>query len=253
MRGWTETEIAALVDGSIDDPREAERLRAVLAVDAGARAYAVRVERLNALVSWAFPLCRGTPVTAGIRAAILEGPRLFGRRRRAGAPVTAFAIALAASAALLVGIGLGHVSNEPPPERLAGVGTVARDGALFAVLETLPTGASSDAGVMPLSSVMSGDGRICRAFEVIGEQIDRRAFGIACREPSAAWRVEIAVAAPVADGDADTFVPASGAAAEALAPILRALDAGAPMDPETEAEFLSNGWQPVLTLQGRPT
>ena len=253
MSTWTEQEVAALVDGCIDDPRDAERLRALVANDAAARAYGCRVTRLNRLLARAFPLRYGTAATAGIRSVILDPPGLFGRRWRPGAPAVASLTAMAASVVLLLGVGVGHVSNEPPPERLAVVGTVTQGGPLFGALETLPAGTPSDAGVMPLLSFMGGDGRVCREFEVVGEQIDRREFGIACREANATWRVEIVVAAPVSERDANTFVPASGAAAEALDPILRALDAGMPMDAETEAEFLSNGWEPALTLQGRPT
>lgn len=253
MAQWTEQEIAALVDGSVEDQREAERLRAIVASEAEARSYASRVIGLNGLLARAFPLLLGTPADAGIRTAILNPPQRFRTRRRPGAPAMAFATAMAASVVLLCGIGLGLTWDNPPAERLAVVGTAAQGGSLYTALETLPTGAPSEAGIMPLLSFMSGDGRVCREFEVIGEQIDRREFGIACRETDASWRVEIVVAAPVAEQDANSFVPASGAAAEALDPILRALDAGLPMDAETEREFLSNGWEPALTLQGRPT
>ena len=92
-------------------------------------------------------------------------------------------------------------------------------------------------------SFRDGAGRPCREFEVIGSLPEELEFGIACRNASGPWHVEIVVAAPQTEPGPQGFAPASGPAADALDAKLDALGAGPALSPEDEASLLRQGWQ----------
>lgn len=240
---WTEEEIAAWVDGAAD-PAEAERVEQILADDPAARAYAETLQQANRSLKSAFEAPMDEPVPAAIKAAILGEPgkvAQFPRRRSVSTWVPA---AIAASLALVVGLGAGGLlQTEPAPGTIAVLGDAPMDGPLHAALETLPSGTESANGVRPMLSFYDGDGRACREFEVAGELPQELEFGIACRTPAGAWHVEIVVAAPAAETSPEgTYVPASGPASDALDAMLDALGAGLPLTPDDEADLLEAGW-----------
>ena len=253
MAHWTHEEIAALVDGNITDERTAERLRNSIATDYAARSYAVLVMRSNLLLRRAFPARADGPVPARIEAAVTAQP---GKVRFLRPRTRQFATGLRSLAAvfvLCIGVGAGHLLLPKAGERLASVGPADEGGALYAALETLPTGTPSDEGIMPLLSFFDGEGRVCREFEIAGGQEDRLEYGVACRESVDRWRVEIVVAAPAPPAGSNVYMPASGSAAAALDPYLEALDAGVPIDAQTERAFIENRWADPLAAGNRKT
>lgn len=232
--------IAKWVDGSLDgDPREAE-IREMLANDPNAKAYAEKIERSNRLIRAAFEAPMRQPMPAGLRATLFGRPGKVAILRRPRVWVPA---AIAASLVLAVGIGLLAPSTGT---QIAALGDAPPGGALHMALETLPSGTLSEAGVQPMLTFLDRDGRACREFEVIGELPNEVELGIACRQPTGVWHVEIVVAAPVADAapEGDGLAPASGGPAEAtLETIIDALGAGPALGPAEEAALLANSWQ----------
>lgn len=235
--------IARLVDGSLEgDPREQE-IRNLVAQDPEAQAYAESVERSNRLIRAAFEAPMREPMPAGIRGTLFAAPGKVAMLRR---PRVWVPTALAASLALALGIGgsMGLFAPEPAVP-IARLGDAVADGPLHRALETLPSGRLSEAGVQPMLTFRDGAGRACREFEVIGELPDELELGIACRQPSGLWHVEVVVAAPMADATpmGEGFAPASGGpAATTLEAMLDALDAGPTLSPAEEAALLERGW-----------
>ncbi len=229
---WTQDDIAALVDGSLEGPA-AERVRAALAADPGAAAVAARLTEERALLRAAFAAPLAEPVPPALAQTILTTPgRVIAfpaRPARSWRPV-----ALAASAALAVGLGLGLGFGGPGAGPLVAVGPVDARSALHATLETRPSGAAGS--VRPMSSFRDATGRICREFEV-----DGTIQGLACRD-AAGWQVTTLIAGP-ATTPPDGFAPASGDPADPLSAVLDALGAGPPLPPDAEAALLARGWR----------
>ena len=241
-RDWTEEQVAALVDGALDD-EQAEALQSVLESDPEAKAYAEQVARSNALLSEAFEISADEPTPAAIQAAIYgeDGKVAVLKPRnkvRGWLPV-----AIAASLALVIGLGVGSQFGSQQGRVIAALGDAPLDGPLHAALEGLPGGAMSEAGVQPMLSFWDGAGRICREFEVAGELPSELEFGIACRTDVGRWHVGIVVAAPETEPGSEGYAPASGPGSNALDAMLDALEAGPALKPDDEAVLLDRGWR----------
>ena len=242
-RDWTEEQIAALVDGSLEDETEAEALRRIVARDPEAKAHADRLRRSNDLLREAFD--PGEEMPAAIQAALHGEPGKVETLRRPARPAsrTWLPTAIAACLALAVGIGLGGLLQEPGARAIAVLGDAPPDGPLHAALERLPSGSRSEAGVRPMLSFYDGRDRPCREFEVTGELPEELEFGIACRGDSGTWHVEIVVTAPVVEPGPEGYVPASSAGGSALDSMLDALGAGPALPPDEEAALLQEEWR----------
>ena len=240
---WSKEKVAALIDGSIDDDRDADSIRRGLESEPEARAYADKIRRSNAFLREALAVPAEEPAPAAIDAAIFGEPgktAVLGRRPAARSWVPA---ALAASIALVVGLSAGHFLDRPQERMIAALGTAPLDSPLHAALETAPSGRISDEGIQPMLSFLDGAGRPCREFEVIHELPNELEFGIACRSSAGQWHVEIVVAAPVTEPGPDGYAPASGPASKALDAMLDALNAGPAMPPDLESSLLARGWR----------
>lgn len=245
-RDWTEEDIAAFVDGALDD-EEAARIAASIDRDADARALAEEVGQGNALLRAAFADVAKAPAPPALAATLAyptETVMPFRKRRvqrRAWIPA-----AIAASVAIVVGVGIGSQFGETDgatgPEIT--LGDAPRDSDLHLALETLPSGTAHDDRILPMLTFRDVSGRYCREFEVVGDLAEELEFGIACRTEDAAWHVEIIVTAPTINPDDGGFAPASGPGADALASMIEALGGGAPLAPDAEASLLRNNWQP---------
>lgn len=234
---WTEEQIAALVDGALDNPDQAAALERLIKTDPEARACAKRIERMNGLMRASFDAPMREPAPQAIVDAIYSDDGPSWRRRAAlWAPMAA-----AAALALAIGLGVGGLIDGGDPPQIA-LGDAPADGPLHQALETLPSGATGRDGVQPMLTFVDGRGRVCREFERLGETAEPLELGIACRSDTGRWRVEIVVAAPEsAPGQAD-YRLASGPGPAALDTMLDALEAGAPLSPDAEAALLGAGW-----------
>ena len=149
---WTESEIAAFVDGELTSA-DADRIARVLVTDADARAIADRIRATNDVLKSAFSAPMGEQIPDAIFRTVAEPdrggagpsdrpatvtplrrhrdrPRDAGRRRW-------MPMALAAGIALVVGVGTGGVMWPEPSAPLTS-GDAPTGGTLHAALETLP-------------------------------------------------------------------------------------------------------------------
>ncbi|MEM7745692.1 MAG: hypothetical protein AAF409_18485 [Pseudomonadota bacterium] len=241
---WTEEEIAAFVDGSLDDAA-ARRIAAIIEQDPEALALAEEIEKGNDILRNAFVDVATAPIPASL-AETLSGrdETVVPFRKRIAQPGTWIPTAAAASIAVAIGLGIGTQfggTNFSPEITL---GDAPLDSGLHLALETLPSGMAHEDRIMPMLTFTDASGRYCREFEVVGDLPDELEFGIACRSESHTWHVEIIVSAPMGTADGGGFAPASGPGADALAAMIAALGGGEPLAPEAEASMIENGWQP---------
>lgn len=171
------------------------------------------------------------------------------------APVRRFALPLAASVALIVGIGGGFgLSNftAPSAPEVVAAGTIAPSSALHAALERTPSlqtleEVSQDGltknQIEPLFTFVDTNDRHCREYRVIGSNTGgtHDMTAVACRSDSGVWTQQIAVVQEVpANG---TYSPASGQAYGALESFLTEFMKDEPLDDAAESRLLDSGWQ----------
>lgn len=249
-RDWTDEEIAAHVDGAMDDPDLAVRIARDLDTDPCLRRRVAEIEQANRLLREAFDAPMREPVPPAIAAALTADPERVAvlPTRRAPSWVS---IALAASVALCVGFGGGWylTGGRSDATSQIALGAYQAGDPVAKALESLPTGTSSEAGIRPILTFRDGDGRACREFETAAGGYTAGIVGIACRLPGGIWSVEVAAAAtePMQMRDGG-FAPASAVANDVLSAALDALEAGPALAPDEEADLLESGW----LLQGRP-
>lgn len=245
-RTWTETEIAALLDGELVGA-ERERIAGIVETDPEAQAFAARLREADALLREAFAAPLTEPVPDSMRDMLDNRGKVVGLAGfRAPARQWVMPSALAASIALLVGFASGsllspfHPAQDSITASLA-VGPAAQ--AVSRVLDTAMSGTLQD-GVRPTASFRVASGGICREFETAAAADGTAgAYGIACTTGEA-WQVIMAasIAAPAGIGGAD-FTPASSAAIDAALPVLDALGASAVMTPDEERRALAEKWR----------
>ncbi|MEO1493463.1 MAG: hypothetical protein AAFV19_15010 [Pseudomonadota bacterium] len=244
-RGWTEDEIAAFVDGSLDADRAAE-IRAILDADPDAKALADEIEASNALLRDAFGDIAEAPVPARLEAAVLGAPGKvaeFPAKRRGPSAVSVFTHAVAASVCLAIGLAGGSYLNDRPGGAGVAAGALAGDSPLHAALDSLPSGTALRDTYVPMLSFRDAAGRYCREFEVRVTDPRQMQLGLACRATDRAdWRIEIVVAAPDAVPEITGYSLASGPGGDALNAMLDALGAGPVLPPDEEATLIEQGW-----------
>lgn len=151
--------------------------------------------------------------------------------------------AMAASVALVVGLGVGYGLRPGPDGTGAGGAGMAVSGltgpaepAIAAALAEIPSGAEQAlAGgrtFRAIASFRDETGAVCREFEVDGEA-GRASVNVACRDADR-WEVRISIA--TATGGAG-YAPASSL--EALDAYLVSVGAGAPMSAQEEKAALT--------------
>ena len=182
--------LMAYADGALG-PEEAAAVRAALAADPEAAADVDRFRESARLVRAAFDDTLAEPVPptlerrvrAAARAAEAERHALDALVRRRGRRP----LALAASVALLLGLGIGsRLSPGAGDEALPGLGD-ALAGTASGVHASLPDGAT----LTPLATFRDRDGRWCRQFARAAD--GRTGEGVACRDAEGGWRLAFLV------------------------------------------------------------
>lgn len=237
-RDWTEDEIAALVDGSLEDGSRAAQLREILKSDPEAQAYAGRLRALNDALVQAFEAPIAEPVPTAIQSTI-DGPRAANRNERRQPWIQ---MAMAASIALVIGLGFDRYFGQSDPGGVTTVGLVPQESDLHLALETLASGSGTEGGIFPILTFLDGAGRPCREFETTNQLADELLMGVACRADGDRWDVETIVTAPKGDSRSPGYAPASGPAADILNKVLDTLEAGPTLEPDVEAGLLKNRW-----------
>lgn len=238
--------LSAFLDGELPPKRRAEVARALAASPVLAERLAALAE-LDGDLRALFDPVLAEPVPGRLRAllepeAAATGPTLVPFRRRAA--VAWRPAALAASVALLIGLGAGWGLRAPSPLQLAGLAPSA-SASLQAILDTAPSGETrvlgTDAEVTPVASLETADGGWCRLFRL--RAADGPTEGVACRADDG-WHVRAYVAlAPVAVAPAEGYAPASGEARSPLRALASELGLGETIDPGREERLIRAGWQ----------
>lgn len=151
--------------------------------------------------------------------------------RRRSAPI--WAIPLAASIALAVGLGIGLSSAPDRPDAPFGAfasadAQAALDSALTGEAVQLASGA-----LRVLSTFRTGADRVCREG-LLQPLAGAATLAVLCRGADGAWVPELALRQ---DSDPTAFTPASGA--PVLDAFLNEIEAGPPLDPDAEARALA--------------
>ncbi len=163
---------------------------------------------------------------------------------------------LAASVALLLGIGVGWLLRGGPETGAIGLDNLVsiEDGRLLArgplqeALNSLPSGAPTaaipDDGELRLGIKMTfqdQDGDYCRQYRIAAASAARYS-GVTCRMGEE-WVVKVQALVPPSPSAADQTIPAGAGADAAMDAVVRALIAGDPVVGEDEAAIMNKGWK----------
>ncbi|TQV83124.1 hypothetical protein [Denitrobaculum tricleocarpae] len=169
--------------------------------------------------------------------------------------VRRFALPLAASLALIIGIGGGFgLSNFTAPSApdVIAAGTIPQSSVLHAALERSPSLQSLEEvsgdgltknQIEPLLSFVDNNDRHCREYRITSSNVSgsQDLTGVACRGDDGAWTQQIAVVQEIpASGG---YSPASGQTDSVLESFLNGIMKDEPLDDEAEARLLDSGWQ----------
>ena len=229
--------LVAYADGELSGD-DADRAAALVRTDPQAAELVARMRESGRLVAAAFAGPEREPVPEALLQAVRSGGKdesspsgavlPFARRPRNRPVVAGWGMALAASVALVIGIGGGFGTARlwtSPDEGIGLARHAAASGPAFQrALDTSVSGVpvaldmaveGVSVEVMPVLTFRDGEGDICREFQTSltdtnGTEIG---YGIACRSGDGSWQNEVLVAGPMAphaDPSADTMVPASG-------------------------------------------
>jgi anti-sigma factor ChrR (cupin superfamily) len=173
------------------------------------------------------------------------------------------AVALAASLAMIIGVGLGwlaHGNLDPGIEFVSAEGhwLMAR-GMLTNALETLPSGKkqrpSGHGQSLRLSIRMTFQDRAgawCRQYQITSAS-SASYSGIACRKDGK-WEVRFQALMPSQPSHRQgSYVPADAGANAAMDAIIADWMAGSPLVGEEEAAVIRTGWKPSGAATGKPS
>ena len=264
MTRLDEETLNAYADGVLDADARA-RVEALLETDVAARELLEKLRRANTLAVQAFDEPMHEPVPQALIDRVLnrrghEAGRAGGVQLQPRAPrsrsIGAYAIPIAATLALAIGIGTGLFlgrQSTPAADELA-LGPVSAEDPLHRLLESHPSGRflevdGSQGRVRRLSVVATfrdRHARACRELEVLPAGTDQQplAAAVACRRAQGGWVVEGAArlaAAPSATGQ--DFGPSGVLEKDALDGLLAMLGAQAALSAEEEQGLMQRGWK----------
>ena len=229
--------LVAYADGALG-PEEAAAVRAALAADPEAAADVDRFRESARLVRAAFDDTLAEPVPptlerrirAAARAAEAERHALDVLVRRRGRRP----LVLAASVALLLGLGIGsRLGPATGDAALSGLGD-ALAGTASGVQASLPDGAT----LTPLSTFRDRDGRWCRQFARAAD--GRAGEGVACRDAGGGWRLAFLVPDGAAAGRGYAPAGEEPSLADGLAGRMRA---GEAVGDAQERDLIGRRWR----------
>lgn len=231
MSDIDEAILIALVDGELDEVNRRRVDRAVAEDPALARRLEMH-RQLRHRLSGHYAPVEAEPVPPTMRALLEESARITPMDRSPRPRRRSLWIGGAIAASLVIGLGLGRISNAPPGPIAVGNGVMVAKGSLASALETQLASAQQGASVRIGLSFKRRGGGWCRSFE--GSAMS----GVACREGED-WQVQQLV--PSAQ-QATEYRQASSTDDRVMATI-DALMEGAPADAAQEAAAQAGGWQ----------
>ena len=248
------------------DPADRARVEAHLATDAEARAIVEMFRRTAALSREAHATPLREPVPEALMQAILKAPAQarqgteqidnaagsaavvdLASRRRPPRIADTWRLPIAASLALLVGLGAGYLASRGSPDQggnQMALGAVEKSAPLATALEHKSSGSTTGRHVV-VATFRDKQDRACREIEVLNTAQPRRpeAAAVACRGRDGTWTVEGAarVAAPAPAGKG--IEPSGVAERDALDGLLNMLGAKPVLSPAEEKSLIERGWR----------
>jgi hypothetical protein len=260
--------LMAYADGELDPVRMSEIKLAIANDDkALARVDAFRRSKIMARDAFDRPMHEQPPQF--LIDAIMKAPASRAKDKTSAAPTVMklrrFArnetslIALAASIALLAGIGIGVLiagsDRDSPATDLLAVGPVPEVSPLASSLSRLPTGKSATIeggnfngqSVTLLATFRDASGRPCREFEIGSGNANAQTAAIACRDGEG-WSVRGVVQLTLVSLPSPNrgFEPAGAEGTDPLAGILSLIGAGPVLTPNEEAALISQNWRDAV-------
>ena len=260
----TDEELMGYADGVLDAESRA-RIEAYLETDAEARDLVASFRRTAALArdAYAQPLDETPPKAlvdailsgtgkaqdaAGAATASTGSAKVVGlhARRRPARLLESFRLPIAASLALLVGMGGGYLLSRgvsTGTSELA-LGAVAPSGPLADALEHRPSG-STTGRISIVGTFRDKNDRPCREIEVFSGATPPRPelAGVACRSRNGVWTVEGAVRIAVAPPAGTQFEPSGVPESDALSGLLDMLGAKPMLAPTDEKALIERRWR----------
>ncbi len=154
--------------------------------------------------------------------------------------------AIAASIALMVGFGAGHlVPAKETPDRHYLAGIVKQGSSLYNTLENQPSQAYPSATMngnqmMTLTSFRTNGGTYCREYVVITREGGNR--GLACKREDA-WRIQATFALASPETHEGGFVPASDTQATPIDALIMKMMTGDAFSADQEKQAIKDGWR----------
>jgi anti-sigma-K factor RskA len=242
--------LMAYADGALT-PEKAGEVERFLQADNEARKMVEAFRRTRELAHAAFDAPMREAPPRRLVDTIMTSPAPAGARgsapprRMARWPMAR--MAMAASAAVIAGLGLGLFLLGRDEESPIALGKLSTDDALSAALTRLASGTPDMAEarvITVLTTFRDAAHRPCREFEMSDTSPTApRIMAVACRDGSA-WRIEGAawLRAGGANNGGD-FAPAGSEGADPLTGLLKRLGAEATLAPEEEAALIAGDWQ----------
>lgn len=261
----TDEMLMAYADDALD-PADRARVEAHIATDADARAIVEMFRKTSALAHDAFAAPLSQPAPDALVQAILKSPvevRPKARpstaapaggdvvdlasRRRSPRVADTWRLPIAASLALLVGLGAGYLANRGTPARdgyQLALGAVDKSGPLADALERTPSGSTTGRHVV-VATFRDKQDRACREIELLETAQPRRpeVAAVACRGRDGTWTVEGAARVAAAAPAGKAMEPSGVAERDALDGLLNMLGAKPVLSPAEERALIERGWK----------
>ena len=223
--------LIAWVDGELDEVSR-RRVDRAIAEDP---ALAQRLEthrRLRERLSGHYAPVEAEPVPPGMRALLEESGKIIPIGHSSAPRQRKLWIGGAIAASLVLGLGIGRMSDGPTGPIGLSNGVMMAKGDLASALETQLASVQQDAPIHIGLSFKRRGGGWCRSFE--GSIMS----GVACREADG-WQVEQLVPA----GSRSTEYRQASSTDERVTSTIDALMEGAPADAAQEAAARASGWR----------
>ncbi|GAB4149020.1 MAG: hypothetical protein Tsb0016_20210 [Sphingomonadales bacterium] len=258
-RTITDEQLSAYLDQALP-ASEAAAVAAALQQDVALQRRWQALQQANAAVAAAYRAIDDAPMPDSIMTMLTPTPAPTAQPKQAmaGRPrlsawlrnwQVGWVAPVAASLALLIGLGLGlrlaptPIIGAPPPVLMAG--RVDASNPIHQALQSVPSGEaaafmSGQLIVTPVLSFVAADGGYCREFRFHASDQSSRA--VACQEDGG-WVVHMTVAENAVRDAGDAYLPASSSLRRQFDATVNAMIAEAPLDREAEAALLDRGWR----------